>query len=135
MVSFDFHPLDGRRFLTISAEIEAGDTDPTAAVLKAVAAQEEQLGGAIVRLQVSLPAELEEQLRDGDVRTALKEAHHFAVAREVRREARLRLGQFAAGEITPLEALKKWVATQKFTPAQAKVLMEYGERLIRGEGS
>ncbi len=134
VVSFDFHVVNGRRFLTITVNVESGDTDPTATVLKAVAGQGGKISGAIVRLQVSLPSELEGQLKDTDVRGALKEAHYFSVARDVRREARLRLGQFTAEEITPLEALKKYLESKKVAPERTKALLEYGERLIQGEG-
>ncbi|MBA7487275.1 hypothetical protein ES707_22838 [subsurface metagenome] len=133
VVSFDFHPVSGRRFLIINANIESGDTDPTATIFRAVAEKEENIKNAVVRLQISLPEELEGQLRDNEIREALKEASHFTIARDIRREARLRLGQFTAEEITPFEALKKWVETQKFTPERAKVLLESGEKLIRGE--
>ena len=132
-VSFEFHPVEGRRFLTIEAALEAEDTDPTATVLGAIAGQEQKLKEAIVRLNITVPSSLEGQLRDGETREALQDAHFATVARETVREARLRLGQFTAEEITPLDALKKYLETKKTTPARAKVLMEYGERLIRGE--
>ena len=86
-----------------------------------------------MRLQISLPAEMEGQLRDNDIRDALKEAHYFTIARDIRREARLRLGQFTAEELTPLDALKAYLESKKTPPAQAKLLIEYGERLIQGE--
>lgn len=133
VVSFDFHPVSGRRFLTISVNVESGDTDPTATVLRAVAEQETKINGAIVRLQVSLPSELELHFRDSDIREALKGAHYFTIARDIRRESRLRLGQFTAEEITPLEALKKYLETKKVSPERATVLLEYGERLMGGE--
>jgi hypothetical protein len=63
----------------------------------------------------------------------LEEAHFATVARETVRETRLRLGQFTAEEITPLDALKKYLETKKIPPERTKVLLEYGERLIRGE--
>ena len=132
-VSFEFHPVEGRRFLTIEAALEAEDTDPTTTVLGAIAGQEQKLKEAIVRLNITVPSSLEGQLRDGETREALQDAHFATVARETVREARLRLGQFTAEEITPLDALKKYLETKKTTPARAKVLMEYGERLIRGE--
>ncbi len=130
-VSFAFHPVSGRRFLTINVNIEPEDTTPTSTVLRAIAEQGDKVSGALVRLQISLPAEIEGQLRDNDIRDALKEAHYPTIAKDVRREARLRLGQFTAEEVTPLEALKKWLETQKFSPERAKLLLEYGERLIR----
>ena len=132
-VSFEFHPLEGRRFLTIDVVLEEQDVDPTATMLQAIAKQGEKVKEAIVRLNVTVPAQLEGQLRDADIRETLEEAHFSTVAREIQREARLRLGQFTAEEITPLEALKKYLESKKTPPERTKVLMEYGERMIRGE--
>jgi len=133
-VSFDFHPVNGRRFLTISLTLEPQDTDPTATMLKSIAEQEDKVSDAIVRLNLSVPAQIEGQLRDNDIRNALKEAHYFAIAREIQREARpTRLGQFTAEEITPLDALKAYLESKKVSPERAKVLLEYGEKLIRGK--
>jgi exonuclease SbcD len=132
-VSFEFHVVSGRRFLTISVALEAQDIDPTATVLKAIAGQEDKIGDAIVRLNITLPAEIEGQLRENDIREVLKAANYFTIARETLREARLRLGQFTAEEITPLDALKAYLASKKVSTERTKVLLEYGERLIRGE--
>lgn len=130
-VKFDFHPVEGRRFLTINVEIEPNDADPTATVVKGISEEANKVRDAIIRLQISLPAELEGQLRDNDIRNALQEAHYFTIAKDVRREARLRLGKWTAEEIKPLDALKAWLETQKFSPERAKTLLEYGEKLIQ----
>ena len=129
-VTFDFHPLEGRRFVTVSAKIEPDDIEPTSFVLKAIAKQQDAVKDAIVRLQLSLPSELEGQLRDNDIRNALGEAHYFAIAKEIRRETRVRLGEGAAEEITPAQALKAYLESKKVSAERAKVLQEYGERLI-----
>ena len=92
------------------------------------------VSGAIVRLQISLPAELEGQLRDSDIRSALKEAYFSTVARDIKRESRMRLGQTSAEEIPPLEALKAYLETN-YSPERAKVLLEYGEKLIEGQAT
>jgi exonuclease SbcD len=102
-------------------------------MLQAIAKQGKKVKEAIVRLNVTVPAPLEGQLRDADIREALEEAHFSTIAREIQREARLRLGQFTAEEITPLEALKKYLESKKTLPERTKVLLEYGERMIRGE--
>ncbi len=130
-VSFDFHPVIGRRFLTIDVNIEPPDIDPTSTVLKAIAEQAEKVGDAIVRLNISLPAEVEGQLRDNDIRNAVKEAHYFTIAKDIKRETRLRLGQWTAEEITPLDALKKYLEEKKISPERTKILLEYGEKLIQ----
>ncbi|MFC1928657.1 exonuclease SbcCD subunit D [Chloroflexota bacterium] len=132
LVSFEFHPVSGRSFLTISVNIESEDADPTAVVLSTITEQTDRVRDAIVRLQISLPAEVEGHLRDNDIRDALKEAYYFTIAKDIRREARLRLGAtWAAEGVTPLEALKTYLEAKKVAPAQAKLLLEYGEKLIQ----
>ena len=132
-VSFEFYPVSGRRFLTVDVALESEDLDPTATVLKTIAEQEDKVRDAIVRLNITLPVEIEGQLRDGDIRNVLKEAHYSTIAREIQREARLRLGKFTAEEITPIDALKAYLESKKVSAERTRVLLEYGERLIRGE--
>jgi len=132
-VSFDFHQVTGRRFLTVNIGIEPQDADPTSTVLKAIAGQGEKIKDAIVRLQITLPAQVEGQLRDNDIRSALQETHYFTIAKDIQREARLRLGDITAEELTPITALKKYLESRKdITPERAKLLLKYGERLIQG---
>jgi len=131
-VSFDFHQITGRRFLTITINIESQDINPTATVLKAIAEQQDKIRDAIVRLQISLPAEHQGQLRDNDIRDVLKDAYYSTIIKDIQRETRLRLGKWTAEELTPVEALKKYLETRKdLSQERAKLLLEYGERLIR----
>jgi len=131
-VSFDFHPVNARRFLTIEAAPEADDLDPTATVLRAIAGQATGIRDAVVRLNINLPSSIEGQLRNNEIRDALKEAHYATVAREIQREARLRLGDHTGEDIKPLAALKAWLESQQVSPERQKVLLEYGEKLIEG---
>lgn len=134
-VSFDFHQVTGRRFLTINIDIEPADTEPTSTVLRAIAEQEDRVRDAIVRLNISLPAETEGQLRDNDIRNMLKETYHFTIAKDIQRETRLRLGKWTAEEIPPLDALKAYLESKKVSPERAKLLLEYGEKLIQEQRS
>jgi len=131
-VSFDFHQVEGRRFVTINIDIEPQDTDPTSTVLKAIRlGGEDKVKDAIIRLNISLPAQIEGQLRDNDIRNAVKEAHYFTIAKDIKRETRLRLGKWTAEELTPIEALKAYLESKKVPPQRAKLLLEYGEKLIQ----
>ena len=131
LVSFDFYQVVGRRFLTISVNIEPEDADPTSVVLKAIEEQQDKVKDAVVRLSISLPAECEGGLRDNDVRNAVKEAHYLTITKDIKRETRLRLGMWTAEEITPLDALKAYLEAKKIAPERAKLLLQYGERLIQ----
>jgi exonuclease SbcD len=135
LTSFDFYPVKGRRLLTISIDIKPEDADPTAVVLKAVAEQQDSVKGAIVRVSISLPAAVESGLRDNDIRDALEEAHYLTIAKEIKRETRLRLGKWTAEEITPLDALKTYLESKKIASERARLLLEYGERLIQEQGA
>jgi len=128
-VSYRFQPVNSRRFVTIRVNIEPQDTEPTVTILQAIAKKD--VSEAIVRLQVSLPQELEGQTRDGDIREALRGAHYYTVAKDIRRENRLRLGDQTAEEITPVQALKAYLKSIKVSPERAKALLDYGEKLIR----
>ncbi len=132
-VAFEFHPVNGRRLITINVNIELADTDPTTTVLKAITEQEGGVSDAIVRLLICLPQELEGQIRDGDIRNALAEAHYYTIAKDIKRESRLRLGDLTAEEITPAQALRAYLEATKVSPERTKLLLEYGERLIEEE--
>ncbi len=132
-VSFEFHPVKTRRFLTISVAPETDDLDPTATVLEAISAQDANTADAIVRLNIKIPSQIAGQLRDNEIRDALKDSHYLSVTRDIQRETRLRLGDRAAEEITPLDALKIWVESQNFPQERQKTLLEYGEKLIKGK--
>jgi len=130
-VSFEFHPVSGRRFITIDVGIDSEDIDPTATVLKAISGQD-KVGDAIVRLNITLPAEHEGRIGGNKIGDALKEAHYFTITKDVKREARLRLGKWTAEEIMPVDALKKYLETRKdLTPKRAETLLEYGEKMIQ----
>jgi exonuclease SbcD len=131
LVSFDLHQVTGRYLFTINVNIEPEDADPTSIVLKAIAEQQDKVKDAIVRLSISLPAEGEGRLRDNDIRNAMKEAHYLTIAKDIERETRLRLGKWTAEEIPPLDALKAYLESKKIAPERAKLLLQYGERLIQ----
>ncbi|MDD5082836.1 MAG: exonuclease subunit SbcD, partial [Dehalococcoidales bacterium] len=94
-VTFDFHPLNTRRFITIDVNVEASDPDPTATILHKIAEQGAKTREAIVRVNISLPAEVAGHLRDNDIKNALKETYYFTIAKDIKRQARFRLGQWS----------------------------------------
>ena len=128
-VSYNFQPISGRRFITIKVNIEPQDQEPTSTILKAISQHE--IADAIVRLQISLPQEIEGQILDGDIRNTLKEAHYYTIAKDIKRESRLRLGNQTAEEITPIEALKAYLEDKKFSQSYSKLPLKYGEELIK----
>jgi len=130
-VSFNFHRLKGRRFLTIIVDIDHGNPLPMATILKEIEDNKTAIKDAIVRLQVNLTAESEGFLSDSEINNALKEAHYFTVTKNIDREVRLRLGNRSAEEITPSKALEEYLKQQDFSKEYGSKLLEYGSRLLQ----
>ncbi len=129
-VSFEFHPVNTRRFLTVDVTLEPDDINPSATLANVIAAQQDKVKDAIVRLSITLPSQIENQVTDTIIREALKEAHYYTVAQDVQRETRLRMGNRTAEEITPTDALKAYLESKKVPAERQKVLLEYGKKLI-----
>ncbi|MDD4924433.1 MAG: exonuclease SbcCD subunit D [Dehalococcoidales bacterium] len=127
-VAYEFHPVEGRRFITIKVEINSQDLDPTQNVIAAIAKRD--ISGAIVKLQIKLPQESEKLIMDGAVKEALKQASYFTIAKEVKRETRSRLGSRSVEELSPSDALQSWLNVTNITEERAKILMQYGKELI-----
>ena len=111
--------------------MRAGE-DPTQVALRAI--ERSNVADAIVRLRVTMPQEVETQLREGEVRSALSAAHFVApIVRDVTRERRTRLGTTPVEGISPQEALRLYLETTNVPPERARTLMEMAEQLITEE--
>ena len=131
LVDFRFQPVNARRFLTIEVAVDA-DEDPTQEALKAIARR--HVADAIVRVRITMPQEVEAQLRENEVRDALASAHFVApIVRDVTRERRTRLGGASVEGLSPKEALRLYLETTKASAERAQVLLSYAERLINEE--
>ena len=82
-VSYDFHTIRGRKFVTIKVEINSQDIDPTQTVVNEI--EKHEIDGAIVKLQIKLPQESEKLIFDSTVKEALKRASYFTIAKDVKR--------------------------------------------------
>ncbi len=127
-VKYEFHKIEGRRFLTINVTIDPTDINPTDKVVQAINSQ--TVKDAIVRLQITMPESGSSQLNDSEIRNALKEAHYYTIAHDITREIRTRLGNLTASEMTPLDILKIYLESKKVSEKRARELLEYGEKLI-----
>ena len=129
LTNFEFVQNDARPFLTIDVKLNSGDDDPTATVIKAI--ESADLAGAIVRLRIALPAELEPLLVESSIRDALRPAHHIAsIGKDVADRTRTRLGDENTRGLTPKDALRLYFDTRDVPNDRAETLMRYAEELI-----
>jgi hypothetical protein len=67
--------------------------------------------------------------RGAEIYKAIKEAHYVTVAKKLRREACLRLGEWTNQKLTPTGAMKKYTEIKNVPEEPKKALLDYGERL------
>lgn len=132
-IDYEFHPVEGRRFLTISIALEEQDPDPLATVLAEIDRNRTEAADAIVRLQLTIPASVSAQLPDSRLREALKAAYFLSITRDIRREARIRLGARTAEGLTSMDALKLWLESKNTPPERTQTLLDYGRKLVEGD--
>ena len=134
---FQFREVDARSFLTISVDVLRGDPDPTGTVVQSI--MKSDVEGAIVRVLIKLPADLEGHLRDGEIRSALDGedpgsiggAHFVAsISREIDEQTRTRLGQADSQGLEPRQALKLYLESRNVPADRAEVLMRRAETLM-----
>jgi exonuclease SbcD len=128
LTGYQFHQVKVRPFITIA--VNAIAENPTAMVLRALARKE--TNDAIVRVEIKVSASHEAMIQEAEIRKALKDAHFVTITKDVEREHRIRLSQRPAEVMTPLETLRAYLESKKTSPDRTKVLLEYGERLVRG---
>lgn len=128
--NYKFIKLGTRKFLTIRMELDKESADPTADIIAKVEKQKDKLEGAIVRLLITLPSELEGEIRDNEINKHFSETHYFAVSKEVKREVRVRFTGKDAKKISPKDALKEYVAMQNYSKEFSDKLISAGEELL-----
>jgi DNA repair protein SbcD/Mre11 len=130
LVSYEFHSVKSRRFLTLTVELSPDEANPSRAILTAVAREKEKARNAIVHVNISIPEQLQSQTNFREIRDELKDAYHLDIVPKILKETRVRIGSRPAEDVSPIEALKAWMETQNIPAERRKTLLEYGEKLI-----
>ena len=129
LVDFQFHQVQARPFVTIDVKIASGDPDPTGTALRAIARRD--IAGAVVRVNLTLPADLAPHLREGDIRQALSPAHYIAALnREVEGMRRTRLAADVTEGLQPLQAVRLYLESRGVEPDRREIILKYAEALV-----
>ena len=129
-VSYAFHTVKARRFLTMQVELSEAEMDPTGRILAVIAEKKDEINGSVVRLKLSMPGYMSGLVRDNEILKALKEAYNVSIAKEIRRETKSRSSGWLKEGLTPMDALKNYIEGKSVSPERQKILLEYAEKLI-----
>ena len=133
LTGFSFQRLEARAFVTVDSTLVSGDPDPTQTVLRAIARKE--VADAVVRVRISLPPELEPQLREADIREALQPAHYVAsISRESPEETRrTRLAAELAEGLQPMQALRLYLESRSVDSKRRELIISRAEEIVGEE--
>ena len=133
LVDFSFQKLAARPFVTVDAEVNTGDPDPTSTVLRAIARR--NIADAVVRVRIKLPQEVDSQLREPEIREALEPAHYIAAINRESPDAtrRTRLAVDSAQGLQPLEALRLYLGSRGVDAQRQQLLIQRAEELVESE--
>jgi len=105
--TWEFAPMEVRRFVTITADATQDGDTPTDAVIRAIERQD--IKNAIVRIRVKLLQEQETALKPREIEAALADAHLIAgISKDIQRDVRSRIGVENPETLTPMEALDRY---------------------------
>ncbi len=135
LVDFKFERLEARPFVTVDVTLASGSSDPTEAVLRAIARK--NVADAVVRVRVNLPPELEPQFREADVRQALQSAHFVAAISRESAEGgrRTRLEAETAEGLQPIQALRLYLESRDIDSKRREQIIRHAEELVDWEAS
>ena len=135
LTNFQFQSLGARPFVTIDSSVALGDADPTQSVLLAIARKE--IAGAVVRVRIRVPQELEGQLRESDIRLALQDAHYIAaISLETQDgERRTRLAAESARDLQPMQALRLYLESRGVDYLRQELVIQKAEELVEEEAA
>ncbi len=128
--SYQFIPTNARQFLTITVSLSPEDKDPTQTILDEI--KKSDTKEKIIRVIINIPAGCEEEIKMDQVKKALSDAHVIAgISRNIERRERQRLeGTNEVESLTPIDALKKYFETKKFSEEKQKQLGEFAKQIL-----
>lgn len=129
---FTFIPTNARKFLTITINLDAKDSDPTQTIIKEI--QSKDVDNKIVRVIINIPAECEGEIKMDQIKKALFGAFFVAgISRNVERVERERFDIGSEVEsLTPLQALNKYFESKKYSAEKQKKLSQYAAKILEG---
>lgn len=132
MVSYNFVPVEARKFITIDVGVPEGNEDPTSEVLKAISRFD--IVDAVVRVRINLTSEQRKYLDDRLVREGLGKAYFIAaITIDMNEEHRTRIPSDSIEGLDLLSTMELYLRSKNVQSHREKQLLKYAEELLEEE--
>ncbi len=130
--SFKFVKTHAREFLSIDINLQLDDIDPTQTVISEI--KKHDIKDKIVRVTINIPASVNKELRMDQIKKALSDANFIAgISRNIEKRQRERIEAKEVETLTPIQALKKYFESKKYSKEKQKELESYAAQLLGNE--
>jgi DNA repair protein SbcD/Mre11 len=128
--SFEFIKTPCRSFLTITINLKDSDQTPTKTILDEIGKYE--LSEKVVRIIINIPSGCDGEIEVDKIKKSLSKANFIAgISRNIERKERPRFeGTEEVERLTPIDALRIYFETKKYTPEKKKRLEEFASSLL-----
>jgi DNA repair protein SbcD/Mre11 len=127
--TWQFIPVEARKFVTIEADATKDGDTPTEAALRAIERTPHE--DAVVRVRVKLLQSQENLFKPKEVEKALRSARYVVgISRDVQRDVRSRIGIQKAESLTASELLKAYLVSKNTPREHIEELLELSKSFI-----
>lgn len=129
--TWEFVPVKSRPFITLRLDVTQS-AEPMTAILDEL--EQHPVDEAVVRVIIKATEAQEMLLDEKPMRQALRRASYVAsIVRDIDRPQRHRLGGISAEELTPKEALERYLDSKGTLPERKEELLRHAEAIFREE--
>jgi exonuclease SbcD len=127
--TWQFVPVQARRFVTIDVDATNDGDTPTEAALRAI--ERSSFTDAVVRVRIKLLQSQETLFKAKEVEKALKDSQFVVgIAKNVQRDIRSRIGIQKAESLTPAELLRTYLVSKNTPNGHIDELMELAKGFL-----
>lgn len=117
-----------RKFVEIKIDLATNGTNPTAEVLEEISKHD--VKDAVVKILINVPPDSAGEVDSNQIRHALKDSFFIAaISKNITRQTRETLGE-TPEELSPLQALERYLAAKKVDGKRSKHLAELARELL-----
>ena len=126
---FDFKEVKARKFKTISVSIPKEESYPTKMVVDKI--DSESIEDAIVKLDITMPAEIDPLIDYSIIRGSLNKAHYLvSINKIILEQTRSRMGKIDHNNTSPIKALELYFKSRELSEDKIETLLEHAIEII-----
>jgi exonuclease SbcD len=132
--TWEFIPIQARRFITVEADATKDGDTPTEAALRAI--ERTDIDDAVVRVRVKMLQSQEVLFKPKDVEKALQKAQYVVgISKDVQRDIRTRIGIQKPESLPPTELLRTYLVSKGIPSEHTNELLKLARSFIDDQGS